>query len=324
MVEFITWLKALAAILITNSHLGHVYPVDALATGGLLGNLLFFAVSGFCLYNIKLPFHKWYIKRLFRIYPAVWIATIVCLAWGTYHVDSLMQGAQLFLYPTYYHFIASILILYVPFYMVARHSGRVQNPQKFLITIGVLLSITYILVYTTVYDTSYYHIDTVEEPMILFVYFTAMLMGAGLRTQSEPQSFNWLVPMGLLISLIAYACTKVCVGNGHIPPWHQYLNQISILALVWMLLQTGRLINPVFKTVPSVFRKSVSFIASITLEIYLVQYLVLRSTTVQETAFPGNLLFSLVSIVSCAYILHHIVIIAVNYLFFSHKTSKIS
>lgn len=307
MVEFITWIKALAAILITNSHLGHVYPVEALATGGLIGNLLFFAVSGYCLYNIKLPFHKWYIKRLLRIYPAVWIATIVCLALGTYHIDSLTQGIRLFLYPTYYHFIASILILYVPFYAVARHSGRVQNPQRYLAIIGGLLAITYMLVYTIVYDTSYYHIDTVEEPMILFLYFAAMLMGAWLRTQSEPQVINWLVPMGLFISLGIYAYTKLSVSNGLISPKYQYLNQISILVLIWMLLQTGRHINPVLKTIPTFLRKSAAFISAITLEIYLVQYLVLRSTVVQGTTFPCNLLISIAGIASSAYLLHLIV-----------------
>lgn len=316
MVEFITWLKALAAILITNSHLGGVYPVASLATGGLLGNLLFFAVSGFCLYNIKVSFHKWYIKRLFRIYPAVWIATIVCLAWGTYHVDSPAQVLRLFFYPTYYHFIASILILYVPFYAVARYAGLAQNPQRFLAIIGALAAITYMLVYATVYDSSYYHIDTVEEPMILFVYFTSMLMGAWIRTQTEPKAFNWLVPMGLLISLCTYAYTKICVGNGHITPQNQYLNQISLLALVWMLLQTGRYINPVLKSAPYFLRKGVAFISTITLEIYLVQYLILRSTIVQETTFPSNLLISLAGIVFGAYILHLIVKTIKNLQFF--------
>ncbi len=307
MVEFITWLKALAAILITNSHLGHVYPVEVLATGGLLGNLLFFAVSGFCLYNIKLPFHKWYIKRLFRIYPAVWLATIVCLIWGTYHVDFPEQGLKLFLYPTYYHFIASILVLYIPFYVVARHLKRVQNPQRFLIFIAVLVTIAYTLVYTTIYDSSYYHIDTVEEPMILFVYFAAMLMGAWVRTQPKPQSFNWWVPIVLLISLCVYADTKLCVGNGHIPPLHQYLNQISILALVWMLLQTGRHINPILKKLPPFLRKPVAYISTITLEIYLVQYLILRSSIVQKAAFPVSLLISIIGIVTCASLLHLII-----------------
>lgn len=46
---FIDLLKALAAVLITNSHLADVWPISAIASGGMLGNVLFFAVSGYCL-----------------------------------------------------------------------------------------------------------------------------------------------------------------------------------------------------------------------------------------------------------------------------------
>ena len=47
MYSFISWLRLLATLLITNSHLGNIWPSSALATGGLLGNVIFFAASGF-------------------------------------------------------------------------------------------------------------------------------------------------------------------------------------------------------------------------------------------------------------------------------------
>ena len=65
----IAWLRILAMILITNSHFGGIYPKSSMAFGGLLGNIIFFAVSGYCLADIKEPFGKWYPKRLLRIYP---------------------------------------------------------------------------------------------------------------------------------------------------------------------------------------------------------------------------------------------------------------
>jgi len=42
MIYFITVLRAVAAILITNSHYGNVYPTRILSNGGLLGDVLFF------------------------------------------------------------------------------------------------------------------------------------------------------------------------------------------------------------------------------------------------------------------------------------------
>ena len=45
MVFFVDLLRALATALITNSHYGSVYPISILANGGLLGNIIFFAIS---------------------------------------------------------------------------------------------------------------------------------------------------------------------------------------------------------------------------------------------------------------------------------------
>lgn len=49
---FIVMIRALAACIITNAHYRGVYPTDLIANGGLLGDVLFFAVSGFCLASI--------------------------------------------------------------------------------------------------------------------------------------------------------------------------------------------------------------------------------------------------------------------------------
>ncbi len=58
MIAFINYLKLIATALITNSHFSDIWPISALASGGLLGNIIFFAVSGYLLYNIKLGFKK--------------------------------------------------------------------------------------------------------------------------------------------------------------------------------------------------------------------------------------------------------------------------
>lgn len=49
---FIDYLKTVAVLLVINSHFDCLYPIPALATGGAMGNALFFIVSGFCLWPI--------------------------------------------------------------------------------------------------------------------------------------------------------------------------------------------------------------------------------------------------------------------------------
>ena len=118
MFEFINVLKALATILITNSHYGKIWPISAMAMGGLLGNVIFFAVSGFCLCNIRLPFHKWYLKRISRIYPTLWIVSVLGILVGYFKINDIRGAMRLLFYPTYYHFIASIMFLYIFFYVI--------------------------------------------------------------------------------------------------------------------------------------------------------------------------------------------------------------
>lgn len=119
MIFFIIVLRALAAILITNSHYTGIYPTDLIANGGLLGDVIFFSVSGYCLYNTKNNFFKWYGKRIYRIYIPVIVITLFYLIIGSYSLDENSIFWWI-LYPTYYHFVASIIILYIPYYIIMK------------------------------------------------------------------------------------------------------------------------------------------------------------------------------------------------------------
>ena len=71
-------LRVIATCLITNTHYNNVYPSEKFAVGGLLGDVLFFAVSGFCYSNgINKSFGDWYSKRWKRIYPSVVIMALL-------------------------------------------------------------------------------------------------------------------------------------------------------------------------------------------------------------------------------------------------------
>lgn len=44
--QFINLLRVLAAICIPNSHFANAWPVSGIASGGMLADVLFFAISG--------------------------------------------------------------------------------------------------------------------------------------------------------------------------------------------------------------------------------------------------------------------------------------
>lgn len=112
----------------------------------------------------------------------VWVITIVYVLLGAYEVNSLTDGLKWFIHPTKYHFVASITLLYIPLYFIARY---VKLSRKNYAALCIGLFVAQMLVYLTVYDASYYHIDKVREPMIEFLFFQSMLLGLFFRQECE-------------------------------------------------------------------------------------------------------------------------------------------
>lgn len=73
-------LKFLAVFLIINSHMDALYvKYGMLATGGAIGDVLFLFASGYTLLLSKrnLSFDNWYKRRISRIYPSVFVCTVM-------------------------------------------------------------------------------------------------------------------------------------------------------------------------------------------------------------------------------------------------------
>ena len=108
----IDYLKVLAVFIVMNSHMELCYPKFAfLATGGAIGDALFFFASGFTLFiGRRMRFDNWYKRSLNRIYPSIFAAAIIAaLFWNfsEYFMDVLI-GKR-------YWFIGCILVYYVFF-----------------------------------------------------------------------------------------------------------------------------------------------------------------------------------------------------------------
>ncbi|MDC7249524.1 MAG: acyltransferase [Sphaerochaetaceae bacterium] len=305
------FLRFLAAILITNSHYSSVYPISILASGGLLGDVLFFSISGFGLVYIKSNFGKWYLKRTYRIYPAVLLITIIFYFLGFYLIDSSTNGfigvIQLFIYPTYYHFVASIMILYILYYIVMKVSFLRNN------LLWVLLTIIFIqiLVYLIFIDKTYYHIDNVREPFIRFIFMEAMIIGAYFRT-SKPSfqiSKYWLYIITIFL-LAMYFVSKVIFVEFVSFSSYQLINQLLLIVLLFDIFYFFSTIESKLRNLPSKIVYFINFIATITLEIYLVQYVIIDKFS--YLIFPVNWIIITLLIFVSAFILH----ITIRYVFY--------
>ena len=306
MIFFITFLRALAACIITNAHYTGIYPTDMIANGGLIGDVLFFSVSGFCLYNVKnklspLGFASWYGKRLWRVFPPVLIITAVYMIAGAYSLSE-HNFFWWYVFPTAYHFVASIIILYVPFFFVM----KIRVLRDHLIWVMAGVGVVYLAVYLIFYDKSVYHIDNVREPMIWFLFFESMLLGALFRQKDSSfrNKFNPVWPIAAVLSFAAYFASKILFTKKVSLAPLQILNQAAILILLFFLLRTASSIDSGLEKPGGAFRSIINFIASITLEIYVVQSVLIEAIRGLKLPFPLNWLAVTAAIIAAAFLLH--------------------
>jgi len=305
-VFFITVLRALAACTITNAHYTDIYPTDLIANGGLIGDVLFFAVSGYCLYNVKYAanlrgFAGWYGKRIWRVYPPVLIMTGIYMLLGAYSLSD-HSVVWWYIYPTYYHFVASIIVLYITFFVIM----KIEVFKRRIISIMIGLAVAWMLVYIVFYDKSYYHIDTVREPMVRFLFMESMLLGAYFRQKDRElrNKFKAIYPIIAFTVFLVYFASKLAFSHIEVLSLFQFLNQITIFIFLYFLFRTFCSIDNILKRMPGWLKCIVSFLSEMTLEIYVVQYAIIEVIRNLDLFFPLNWIMLTAAIIISAFILH--------------------
>lgn len=303
MFQFVYWLKTFAAIFITNSHYADIWPVSSLAIGGHLGNCIYFFVSGFCLYNIKESFPKWYAKRIIRIYPALWIVATVDFIVGRNSADDLMALIHCYIYPTWYHFIGSIMLLYIVFYIIRFICNKLKIDIRWFM---LIIFLGFVILYLFVFDKSSYHIDDVNENWVRFQFFESMLLGAFLREKYDAikEKISWFNVISLFVLIVCYFVGKKAISHFEI------LNAVQLfLPIVQVLLIASIGVffiklekKKFFDLVNKKLSKVVRLLSELTLEIYLCQVLVLDKLS--DIIFPINFIVVTVAIIFYAWIVH--------------------
>jgi peptidoglycan/LPS O-acetylase OafA/YrhL len=276
-----TVLRVLAIVLIANSHLEDFYPFRQLAADGLLGNSLFFMLSGL---GIALSartgterFVDWYRRRLFRIYPALWLTMLAgpVLLQGAWRRWTLVDFLSAFIWPTHYAFLMLIVLFYPAFYLLrALKSARVEW------SVIVALSAAYIGVAVVRYDL---HV------LSWIYYFQMMLVGgllAGQVTAMASHSRRHLAV--LIVAMVIYVGVKLAMTTGRIPTHIGVLHLLTYPIVISLLgLCTSALVQRLTR-LPRLGRV-LAFVAGLTLEIYLVHDFVYKDRRVSGLSLPVNL-----------------------------------
>lgn len=166
-------LKFLAVLAITNSHMGLLYgKYSVLATGGAIGDALFFFASGFTiLLGARRSFGNYYKRRISRIYPTVfaWAVILALLDHRRSMIEILLHGGG--------WFVSCIMIYYVVLFFIRRYClGHLRSA----LVVSLLVSAALYVPFATgaefnMYGSTYYK---------WFHYFIFMLQGALMGVRS--------------------------------------------------------------------------------------------------------------------------------------------
>ena len=303
--QFINLLRVLAAVCITNSHFANVWPTSGIASGGMLGDVLFFAISGYCLYRSEFKmqdFGRWYIKRIRRIYITV-ILIALLTGFFTGFPSSVSGWLHTFIYPTNYHFVASIMVLYIVYYV------WMNLLRRWKISIGISAAVfsgAVLIVYVLTFDKSWYHIDMVENHSIRFLFFAAMLLGAYFReaeqkTEKLTANNAWKNGMLAIVSIIVYFAVRLAV-----PRFGFYAVQIltwaAILFASYCIIRWSESLELFLKKLSGKVKSILEFLAGITLQIYLVQFPIIERF--ETLTFPINLFVITIAIIVAAAVVY--------------------
>ena len=184
-------LKFFAVLCVVNSHMDVCYPGkwSVLATGGAIGDALFFFCSGYALFLGRMDgFGAWMKRRLWRVLPA----TLLCAGFF-----ALMYGGDWWGRTGGFWFIRCILIYYVVIYAI-----RKWMMNRLRIVFGAIVAAVLIWFYCfydqrmSIYASGYF---------MWLHYFIPMLMGAilGMRRDDASKSGAWNGGL-LVLSIVLY------------------------------------------------------------------------------------------------------------------------
>jgi len=297
-------LQCLAALLIANSHLEGLYPHSWMAADGLIGNSLFFFLSGYGLVRSEQknhrPFINYYQRRILRIYPSLWLVIILFQlglgeTWRSWTTENYVKH---FIYPTEYGYIRQIMFFYIPFFFLARW----QRP-RLLMGLCLGLMVPYLVRYVMVLPPGgiiHLKLGLTDSWLWDIFYFQLLLVGGfcgfhpGWRLINRDIAAVWL----LAVALVTYVGFKFAmVVNGAFIPgtslplgdFFIVLNMLTILIVLLMFQVTTSSLVASWVGSIAPLKWFVILAGGVTLEIYLCHEFIAYNAVMNKIPFPANI-----------------------------------
>ncbi|MGA2781913.1 MAG: acyltransferase [Smithella sp.] len=301
-----SFLRFIAIILITNSHLHSLYPVPELATGGAIGNALFFMLSGYGIFlsynHQRRTFLPWYKRRIVRIYPSIILATLflIIIPQTVWHQWNVLDYIRMLVWPTNYWFISALMIFYVIFFLIL----KMKNYKYFLTSIFILI-IPYLFFYITKVDLSRYSIEGPGYFKWIF-YLQTMFFGGYMagRAKFAKTSFS-KDGLALIFVIGLYYGILILMSRGC--GWQfQAVTHLLMFPILFLFLKVSESGVIMSLMTTKYAGAAISLMAALTLEIYLLHGAVYSHPIIQNLLFPLNIVIFWLVVIFLSFVLNRI------------------
>jgi hypothetical protein len=281
-------MKVLAVFMIMNSHMTVCYVdrMKMLASGGGLGDTLFFFCSGFTLFlGKRLRFDNWYKKRIQRIFPT--LIAISLLAAGVFGQE---EGVLDVFTGRKFWFLNCILCYYALFYPILWYGKHLRA------LFGCVL-VAVVVIWFALFDFTGKGIFYGHDDFRRIFYFLFMMQGALMGVNREKFVYRAWHPIAFVACVSAWYGVLFFTSDTN---W-QILSMIPLLGvsrygyLTCSAPWLGRLYQSRY------VGRAMYFIAMLCLEIYVIQHYVI--TDFFNVVFPLNIPLVMGLIIASAYVL---------------------
>ncbi len=179
-----------------------------------------------------------------------------------------------------------------------------RKDNCFLETAALAVFAVWMLFYILFCDKSFYSIDNVSAPFILFLYFESMLLGALFKKhRGRFGKFNVKKAFFSVLCLVVYFISKTAFSKYDFLLNFQIVNQLVILITLFAVFDLFMSLEDSFKKMPRAVKVCVRHISNITLQIYIVQFVIIGHF--EKLAFPLNLAVVTLLILVAASVLYY-------------------
>ena len=299
-------MKLIALLLIINSHSDVLFPdkIRALATGGAMGNSIFFAASGY-LTKFK-PGSGWkdILRRFIRLYVPVYL---FCAFTGSYDLAMFQNPYRAFrmlVWLTPYWFVGAVFLSCLLLFLM---NFLVLTQKKYFVHVSIVFLAVYFLSY--IFGIENKDIWIVENGNIsgtiipfkclysFFIYYAGFMI-----RENDIHVSGKISAAVMFVSFVLTYLVKFLMHKNIIPMSWQVLNQFSVMFFALSCVCFAIEYEESFSKLPQRVLDFINSLSRISLESYIVQGSIISFIASRGIVFPLNILLALMLTIICAYI----------------------